>query len=277
MTHFENEEKNIPEKEHENNEHNKHSEHHKNKQHKEEKTCCKEKWELNGFQKFLAVAVVIQVLLLLFVAVKISALSGIAVVNDDVANVPTLAANPNPTNNAPTVDMTALIGDNDIRGDEDAPVTIIEFSDYECPFCTKFYNGAYQQIKTKYIETGKVKFVYRDFPLGFHQNAQKAAEAAECAGEQGKYFEMHDLLFEKGVVGGVSAFKTYAKEIKLNTNKFDTCLDSGAMASEVQKDMIEGQQAGVTGTPGFFINGKELVGAQPFAAFEQIIEQELNS
>ena len=88
---------------------------------------------------------------------------------------------------------------------------------------------------------------------------------------------MHDLLFEKGVSEGVNSFKQYAKELKLDTTKFDQCLDSGAMAQEVQKDFVAGQQAGVSGTPAFFINGKELVGAQPFQAFKQIIENELNS
>jgi protein-disulfide isomerase len=171
----------------------------------------------------------------------------------------------------------AGIDDDHIFGDENAPVTIIEFSDYECPFCGRFYQQTLPQIKSNYIETGKVRLVYRDFPLSFHPNAQKAAEAAECAGEQGKYFEMHDRLFEKGVSGGVDSFKQYAAELGLNADTFNVCLDSGQMASEVQKDFADGQAAGVTGTPGFFINGKLVEGAQPFEVFAQIIEKELNS
>ncbi len=165
--------------------------------------------------------------------------------------------------------------DDAILGNDDAPVTIIEFSDYECPFCTRFYLNTLPQIKSEYIDTGKVKLIYRDFPLNFHANAQKAAEAAECAGEQGKYYEMHDKLFDGGVVGGVSSFKQYAKNIRLNAGEFDACLDSGEMASEVQKDFQEGQKAGVRGTPTFFINGQILTGAQPFEVFKEMIEGEL--
>ena len=267
MTHFDKENKEP--------EHHVHKEHHtEKKQETKKESCCD--MGLNAFQKFLAIAVVIQVLLLVFIAVKISALSGINAESNEAVEVPTVAANPS-NNQAPTADLSEIIDDDSINGDEDAKVTIVEFSDYECPFCEKFYTGAYQQIKQKYIDTGKVNFVYRDFPLSFHQNAQKAAEAAECAGEQDKYYEMHDLLFEKGVVGGASTYKQYAREIDLNTAKFDQCLDSGEMAQEVKNDFSAGQQLGVSGTPAFFINGQKLVGAQPFQAFEPIIEQALNS
>ncbi|MBT6774007.1 DsbA family protein [Candidatus Woesearchaeota archaeon] len=277
MTHYEKEE-------HEQHQHKKHEHHvrkehqHTEKKHEHKKVkdnCCGTK--LNSFQKFLAVAVIIQVLLLVFIAVKISALSGVAVEgNNVVAEAPTPSAKPS-NNGAAAVDMATYIDDDSVKGDKDAPVTIVEFSDYECPFCTKFYEQSLQLIEKNYIDTGKVKFIYRDFPLSFHQNAQKAAEAAECAGEQDKYFEMHDLLFEKGVSGGVNAFKQYAKDIGLNTKKFDQCLDSGAMAQEVKDDFAAGQQLGVSGTPAFFINGKLVSGAQPYSVFEQIIEQELSS
>lgn len=168
------------------------------------------------------------------------------------------------------------IDDDTVKGDKNASVTIIEFSDFECPFCVKFYSQTLPQIEEEYIKTGKVKFVYRDFPLSSHANAQKAAEAAECADEQGKFWEMHDLLFEKGVSSGASSFKEYAEELGLNTKKFSDCLDSGKYEEEVQKDFADGQSYGVSGTPAFFINGIELVGAQPFSAFQQIIEQELS-
>jgi protein-disulfide isomerase len=172
--------------------------------------------------------------------------------------------------------QNVIDGDDDaVLGDNDAPVTIIEFSDYECPFCTRFYLNTLPQIKSEYIDTGKVKLIYRDFPLNFHANAQKAAEAAECAEEQGKYYEMHDKLFDKGVDGGVSSFKQYAKEIGLNIGEFDACLDSGEMANEVQKDFQDGQKAGVRGTPTFFINGQILKGAQPFEVFREVIEGKL--
>lgn len=176
----------------------------------------------------------------------------------------------------PGINMAQLIDDDSIKGDKNAPVTIVEFSDYECPFCEKFYTQTYGQIKEKYIDTGKVNLVYRDFPLNFHKNAQKAAEAAECAGEQGKYYEMHDALFENGVTGGVDSYKEYAVDIGLDTNAFNTCLDTGQMANEVKKDMSDGQKAGVRGTPAFFIDGKLVSGAQPFSVFEQKIEAALN-
>ena len=162
-----------------------------------------------------------------------------------------------------------------MKGDKDAPVTIIEWSDFECPFCARFYRDTLPLIEEEYIKTGKVKLVFRDFPLSFHQNAQKAAEAAECAGEQGKFWEMHDLLFEQGVEGGTAGCKQYEKQLGLNTAKFNECLDSGAMASEVRKDTADGAAAGIQGTPGFLINGKLVSGAQPFSSFKQVIDAEL--
>ncbi|MBU0460763.1 MAG: DsbA family protein [Nanoarchaeota archaeon] len=232
---------------------------------------------LNKFQKFMAVVAVVQVLLLLFVAFKISGLSGTDLIKKaNEPNLPVKAAapsnNPSPSDSA---DSAALIDDDDVKGDPDAPVTIVEFSDYECPFCEQFYSQTFKQIDQKYIKTGKVKFVYRDFPLGFHAQAQKAAEAAECAGEQGKYYDMHNKLFESGVQGGVDSFKKYAEEIGLNTGEFNSCLDSGKMTGEVKNDLAAGSQLGVSGTPAFFINGKMVVGAQPYSVFEQVIEQAL--
>lgn len=173
------------------------------------------------------------------------------------------------------VNMELLTDDDSVTGSADAPVTIVEWSDFECPFCARFYEQTYKQIEKEYVDTGKVKLVFRDFPLGFHANAQKAAEAAECAGEQGKFWEMHNVLFEKGVDGGASTFKKYAKELSLNSAEFDECLDSGRMASEIKKDMRDGAAAGITGTPGFIINGRLVSGAQPFESFKEIIEDEL--
>lgn len=171
--------------------------------------------------------------------------------------------------------MASLIDDDEIKGDSNAPVTIIEWGDFECPFCGRFYSQTLSQIDSNYIETGKVKLVYRDFPLSFHANAQKSAEAAECAGEQGKYWEMHDKLFESGVSGGVNSFKQYAKELGLSSAEFDDCLDSGIMEQEVKKDMQDGGAAGITGTPGFIINGVLISGAQPYNVFKQVIDAEL--
>lgn len=170
----------------------------------------------------------------------------------------------------------AILSEGAVLGEKDAPVTIIEYSDYECPFCARFYTGAYQQIKEEYIATGKVKLIFKDFPLSFHQNAQKASEAAWCAGDQDKYFEMHDKLFESGVSGGTTTFKKYAKELGLDEKDFNECLDSDKYEDLVQQNFKEGQSVGVSGTPSFTINGKLIVGAQPFEVFKQAIEEELN-
>lgn len=162
-------------------------------------------------------------------------------------------------------------------GPSDAPVVIIEFSDYQCPFCRKFALETLDRILEEY--SGKVRFVYRDFPLeSIHAYALKAAEAANCAGEQGRYFEYHDLLFERQEdwsSRGTAAFVEYAEQLGLELESFKTCLSSGKYEEEVRKDLQDGLRAGVSGTPAFFINGIPLSGAQPFEAFKAIIDSEL--
>jgi len=221
---------------------------------------------------------VISVVLLLVISFQLSALNkaltggslGAAV----APSQPTAAA---PSAAAPSVplDMKALSDDDPFLGKADAPVTIVEWSDYECPFCQRFHSETFGQIVTNYVNTGKVKFVYRDFPLSFHPQAQKAAEAAACAGKQGKYFEMHDLLFSKGVQGSVAGFKQYAKDLGLNSAQFDSCLDSGETASEIAKDEQDGVSAGIQGTPGFIVDGRLISGAQPYTVFQQAIDAAL--
>jgi len=213
------------------------------------------------FWKYVKIIAVIAVLILGYNYYTEAGVTG-----NVVANAP---------GNAPPAIAEVSIDDDAIKGEKDAPVTIIEFSDYECPFCARFYSQTLNQIDEKYIKTGKVRLVYRDFPLSIHANAPKAGEAAECAGEQDKYYEMHDILFENGVSGGVASYKVFAGQIGLDQAKFDSCLDSGEMASEVQKDFADGSKYGVQGTPAFFINGKLISGAQPFSVFEAAIEAEL--
>jgi protein-disulfide isomerase len=214
------------------------------------------------FWKYLKIIVVIAVLVLGYN--YFSGMGGSGMVDEPAGNVPGEVAR-----------VEVSVDDDAIKGDENAPVTIVEFSDYECPFCARFYSQTLNQIDEQYIKTGKVKLVYRDYPLGNHPNAPKAGEAAECAGEQGKYFEMHDKLFDNGVSGGVASYKQFAGEIGLDQAAFDTCLDSGAQAAEVQKDFVDGTSYGVQGTPAFFVNGKLISGAQPFNVFQQAIEAEL--
>jgi protein-disulfide isomerase len=165
--------------------------------------------------------------------------------------------------------------DDPVKGDANAPVTIIEFSDFECPFCARFYSQTLKQLEKEYIDTGKVKLVFRDFPLSFHQNAQKAAEAAECSEDQGKFWEMHDIIFENQQSLSISSLKQWAVQIGLDTVQFNSCLDSGKYYREVQNDFKDGASYGVSGTPNFFINGISLVGAHPFDAFKEIIDSEL--
>src|SRR3989344_1321631 len=194
-------------------------------------------------------------------------------------------------NNVPTGVADVSADDDAFLGDKNAPVTIIEFSDFQCPFCRKFWTETFEQLKTQYIDTGKVKLVYRDFPLAsLHPMAQKSAEAAECAKEQGKFWEYHDKMYgeqniiDSGTVAGpvkgtatytIEDLKKWAKDIELDSSKFDSCLDDGKYADEVAKDFQDGADAGVQGTPSFFINGKQLSGAQPFSAFQQAIDAEL--
>jgi len=184
-----------------------------------------------------------------------------------------------PTEPAEPTRIDVGIDGDQCMGSEDAPVTIIEFSDYQCSYCQRFWAQTLPEIKEEYIDTGKVKFVYRDFPLGFHANAQKAAESTECANDQEKFWEMHDKVF-----GGMSEWsgrdvanitKRYASELGLDEAEFASCLDSGKYTEEVQKDMQDGAKAGVTGTPAFFVNGIFVGGSKPFAVFKQIIDSEL--
>ena len=184
-----------------------------------------------------------------------------------------------------------ISADNDpIIGNPDAPITIIEFTDFQCPFCARFHTQTLPLILEEYIEQGKVKLVVRDFPIqSIHPNALPAAVASECANEQGKAKEMHDMLFynqnewsKQETVGALSLFSQYATEIQLEQETFDSCLTSGKHIDEIRKDLRDGQSYGVTGTPGFFIGNDqigyvELKGAQPFESFKKVIDAQLNS
>lgn len=169
-----------------------------------------------------------------------------------------------------------LEDDDPILGNPDAPVVIVEFADFQCPFCKRLYEDAEAKVISKYVKTGKAKWVYRDFPLSsIHAVAQKAAEASECADEQGEFWPYHDMLYDKQSDLSLDNFKAWAQELGLDKNKFNECLDSGKYADEVQNDFKAGQAAGVSGTPATFINGRIITGAVPFERFEQAIEEEL--
>ncbi|HLD02845.1 MAG TPA: DsbA family protein, partial [Candidatus Nanoarchaeia archaeon] len=177
--------------------------------------------------------------------------------------------------------VDASADDDPAIGKDKAPITIIEFSDFQCPFCERFYSQTLPQVKANYIDTGKARLVYRDFPLSFHPNALPAAIAGECADEQGRFFEYHDMLFDNQAAWSPLSdtkitFVGYAKALGMDEKKFETCLADPKIRAEVQADENDGTSYGVSGTPSFFINGRLLVGAQPYAAFQQAIEEELS-
>jgi protein-disulfide isomerase len=160
-----------------------------------------------------------------------------------------------------------------LRGAANAVVTIVEFSDFECPFC-KQAHPILIQVLEKY--RGKVKLVYRDFPLDMiHPQARQAAEAARCAHDQRKFWDYHDVLFTQAPRLAPDDLKRYAAQVSLDAKKFDACLSSGIHKAGVQRDIDEGTRLGVTGTPAFYVNGRPLQGYQPIQAFARVIDEEL--
>jgi protein-disulfide isomerase len=169
---------------------------------------------------------------------------------------------------------TVSADDDPFLGPQDAPITIVEFSDYQCPYCTKWYQEVHSRLMKDYA--GKVRFIYRDFPLySIHPEAQSAAEAANCAGEQGAYWQFHDVLFGQNSELGVPAYTKYAAALGLNTSQFDQCVSDRKYKSEVEADYKYASSLGVSSTPTFFVNGLAVVGAQPYEVFQQIIDKEL--
>ena len=172
-------------------------------------------------------------------------------------------------------------------GRQDAPVTMVEFSDYECPFCKQYFSTVYPILKKDYVDAGKLRIVFRDFPIaGLHPRAKKAHEAAHCAGEQGQYWKMHDTLFENSGNLSVAALQRYAEMSGLEVRNFNDCLNSGKYSRRLDEELAEGAGAGVRATPTFFIgptglgekiSGKMLVGAQSLARFRELIDEMLKN
>jgi protein-disulfide isomerase len=156
-------------------------------------------------------------------------------------------------------------------GGKDAPIVIIAFSDFECPYC-KMGENTVDQVREKYGE--KIRFVHRDYPLPFHANAHVASQAARCAGDQGKYCEYYDGLWKSSGLARAQ-LDTLAGELSLDSEKFGTCLTSEKYKAQIDADLEAGASVGVNGTPAFFVNGRMLSGAQPLEAFETIIDEEL--
>src|SRR5258708_12846098 len=158
------------------------------------------------------------------------------------------------------------------RGPANAPVTLVEFSDFQCPFCGREF-PVIERLMKEY--DGKVRLVFRNYPLDFHPFAEKAAEAGACAADQGKFWELHDKMFVNQQKLAVEDLKSYAKSVGVDASKFDKCLDSGEKKTDVDADQKAGNEAGVNGTPAFFINGIFINGAQPYEQFKQTVDREL--
>jgi len=203
------------------------------------------------------------------------------------------AQQPNPQPAQQTLPDPQLIrvslDDDPVKGDPDAPVTIVEFSDFQCPFCARFYKQTLPLNEENYIDTGKAKFVYRDLPLSsIHPNAVPSHIAAECADEQGKFWEYHNVLFENQSQWNRLAsddlrkiFNQYADDLELDTVSFDSCLSSSEISEEVNNDYLDARNLGATGTPTFFIGTEKdgfvkMTGAQPFSSFQTQIDRLLS-
>jgi len=181
----------------------------------------------------------------------------------------------------PAVPPTARVS---IKGSEslgldDAPVTVVEFTDYQCPYCLKFVNDTFSRLKEQYVDTGKVRWVVRDMPLGFHANARKAAQAAHCAGEQGRFWEMRGVLFANARQLEAVNLPTYAQDIGLEAAEFDSCLASDRHLAGIDQSSQDAGSAQITGTPTFvigkatsdWVEGQRVVGARDYKVFEETI------
>lgn len=176
-------------------------------------------------------------------------------------------------------DSLKIQKDDFILGSSAAKVVLIEYGDFQCPFCGRFFKTTEQQLKETYIKQGKAVFVWRDFAF-LGEESFRAAEAARCAGEQGKFWDYHDHLFgnqrgENEGAFGDQNLKRFAKELKLDEAEFNSCFNSGKFRKRVENAAVEGKSLGVNGTPATFVNGQLVSGAQPFAVFQKIIDEEL--
>jgi protein-disulfide isomerase len=195
--------------------------------------------------------------------------------NANVAANANLAANTNTNTPPPATPVPPVTADDHVKGNADAKVTLIEYSDFQCPYCLR-HKGTTDQIIKDYGD--KVRLVFRQFPLtSIHPEAEKAAEASECAAEQGKFWEMYEKIFADNEAGtmSVAKWKEEAKNLKLNTSKFNDCLDSGKYSNKISQQAADGSAAGVEGTPATFVNGELVSGALPYDQFKQIIDGKL--
>lgn len=216
-------------------------------------------------------------------------LQGVKTLGAKASPLSQVGASPLPQVEEPAGPVEVSLDDDPIIGDKNAPITMIEFSDYECPFCKRYFDQTFSDIKKDYVDTGKLKIVFRDLPLSFHDPmATTEAIAANCAREQGgdsKYFQFHDEVFKRTTSNGDGLNREkidkIAADVGLNAVNFKTCLDSEKYRDEVEKDLADASLVGADGTPTFFIGkseegnkivGTKLVGAQPYSAFKTILD-----
>lgn len=176
-----------------------------------------------------------------------------------------------------------LAEDEQAQGRADAPVTLLEFTDYQCPFCRRFQAESWPQIKRAYVDTGKVRFIVRDLPLNFHASAEPAAEAAHCAGEQGRFWPMHEALLLEGAALSAPALESQARKQGLDVGRFEACVSSGKYKAAIERNAALAHSLGLDGTPAFIVgtvqdrelHGQALMGALPFADFDAAFRQVL--
>lgn len=226
------------------------------------------------YTPYLVVLLVVASFLLGMLYTKVQYLENGSVPGNTVAGT-------QPGNQAPQVGakVDVAVGNLPVMGNKNAKVKIVEFADFQCPFCKQWFSDVESNLINDYVKTGKVAFYWRDYPF-LGQESNIAANAARCANEQGKFWEFHDYLYNHQGQENSGAFsadnlKQFGATLGLNTDQFNNCVDSGKYNTATQKDLADGQKAGVSGTPTIFINGQSIVGAQPYSAFKTIIDQEL--
>ena len=230
----------------------------------------------------------ILIVLLLVASFLLGALTTKLAVSQNPTGNPSPLAQPNspqttpntPNQPPPGAKVNVDAGHLPILGDKNAKVTVIEFADFQCPFCERFFKDAEHGIIKDYVNSGKVKFAFRHYAF-LGQESNFAAEASECANEQGKFLEFHDYLYNHQGAENSGTFAKdkligFATSLGLNTDQFSSCLNSDKYAKQVSDDLLAGQKAGVNGTPTTFLNGQPVVGAQPYSAFKTLIDQELS-
>ena len=209
--------------------------------------------------------------------------AGQAAIRKDMGDIRDLLRR-QPSQAAAPREIELTLGDAPFKGNANATVTLVEFTDYECGFCARHVKETVPQLERDYIATGKLKYVFRSFPLeSIHQQSFKAHEAAACAGEQGKFWEMHDRIFTNQTALTPNQLTGHAQALGLNAGQFQACFDAGLHVQQIRKDMAEGVKAGVTATPAFFLGvttpnsqtlkvARTIKGAKPYAAFKEAID-----